>query len=480
MTKKKVLMEKLLISIINGMYRDGDKLPSLRKFANLNDASLYTTLNVYNELTSFGVIESRPKKGYFVAKSDYETLYNLSRSLIGFLPAQQMIRYHYDKRDLEAFAYDQYIDRVNCAPTESCFQLSWSGISDEYFSGVTFGSIQSPERLKEIQDLLASRIALWMLSCGCHFMTKHITVTNSAAEALMFAIRACHHTSMQDDYVLGIESPGSMLFAYCARILAIDYREIRSDPSSGLCAEDLACQIESGTKFSAILLSSCNADPTGAVMPECNKKRLVELCQKHQIPLIEYDEYGHFCFSRHRHPPIKVLDHEMVIYVSDFSKVFGDSFPFGFVESGQYTKMLRFQKSLSGSRVPMNMQVALSELLDTENIAGSIEKSRERIDRTVKMFMEIVRGIVPGAVRIWSSQGSPFLWVELPGGVKSMREFLSLALSQNVLIAPGQLFTTLPEYGRCFRVNCCTSKKSRQIAAGAKALGNVIAAFLES
>lgn len=469
----------MLITIINGMYKVGDKLPSLRKFANANDASLYTTLNVYNELASLGVIESRPKMGYFVSKLNYETLYDLSRSLIGFLPAQQMIRYNYDKSDFESYAYDQYVDRMNCVPTESCFQLSWSSVCDEYFSGVTNGGVQAPERLKEIEDLVTSRIALWMLSCGCHFLTKHITVTNCAAEALMYAIKACHNTEMPDYYILGIESPGSLLFAYCARFLSIKYKEIRSDPVTGLCVEDFARQIDSGTKFSAILLSSCNADPTGAVMPESSKKRLVELCQKNQIPIIEYDEFGHFCNSRNQHPPIKVLDHELVIYVSDLSKVFGSGMPLGFIESGQYTKMLLFLKTFSGSRVPTNMQQDLSELLNTDNIARHIEKCRNRIDRTVKMFLEIVRGIVPETVRIWSSQGSPFLWFELPESSKSMREFMNLALSRDVLFAPAQIFSTMPEYGRCFRANCCTSKKTKQIAAGAKALGHVIAEFLE-
>lgn len=481
MTKKKKIMEILMISIINGMYKVGDKLPSLRKFANANDVSLYTTLNVYNDLTSLGMIENRPKIGYFVAKSDYETLYNLSRTVIGFLPVQHMIKYDYDRSDFESFVYDQYVDKVNYIPNESCFQLSWNEVSDEYFASGTYGNIQvaAPERFKGAENLLASQIALWMLSYGCHFLTRHISVINSTAEALMFAIRACHNMSKPDDKILGIESPGSILFTYCARILSIEYREIRSDPSTGLCVEELSRAIDSGTNFSAILLSSCNTDPTSSVMPESSKKYLVELCKKNQIPIIEYDGYGHFSFLRHQHPPIKVLDHELVIYVSDFSKIFGPGFPMGFIESGQYTKMLTFQKSLSGSRVPANQQFELSELLHTENIANYIEKTRNKIDGTVKMFIEIVRGLVPGAIRIWSSQGSPYLWFELPEGSKSMREFMNLTLSRNVLIAPGQLFSTLPEFSRCFRVNCCTSKKSGQIAAGANALGNVIATFVE-
>ena len=476
-TKKKNLMGKLLISIINGMYKEGDKLPSLRKYAKANDASLYTTLNVYNELAALGVIESRPKMGYFVAKSDYETLYSLGRSIIGFSPTQQTVRFHYDKSDFDSFAFDQYVDKLLLTPAESCHQLSWSCVGDEYFGGAA-GGFHAPERLKEVEDIVTSRIALWMLGYGCHFLTRHITVTNNAVEALTLAIRACHNTEAPDDYVLAIESPGSKLFGYCARFLSIKYKEIRSDPDTGLCVDDLARHIDAGTKFSAVVLSTCNADPTGAVMPEQSKKRLVELCRKNGIAIVEYDEYGHFCLTRRQHPPLKVLDHELVVYVCDLGKIFGLNLPLAFVESGQYTKMLRFLKNFSGIRVPMDMQRQLAALLDTDTLAGHIEKCRERIDHTAKMFTEIVRGIVPESVRIRRAQGSPFLWIELPEGGKSMRAFLELALSRNVYVAPSPIFSSLPEYGRCFRVNCCATKKPKQIAAGAKALGQVIAEFV--
>jgi DNA-binding transcriptional MocR family regulator len=215
-------------------------------------------------------------------------------------------------------------------------------------------------------------------------------------------------------------------------------------------------------------------------MPEPNKKRLVELCRKHGVPIIEFDEYGHFCAERQQHPPVKVLDHEMVIYVCDFGKIFGSGLPLAFIESGQYTKMLLFLKAISGISVPLSLLQTLSGLLDAEYLAGHIEKCRERIDRTAKVFTELVRGAVPESVSIRRSQGSPFLWFELPGGEKSMYEFLNLALSRNVYIAPGRVFTTLPEFQRCFRVNCCTSKKPKQIAAGAKALGEVVAEFAGS
>ena len=263
------------------------------------------------------------------------------------------------------------------------------------------------------------RIALWMLGYGCHFLTKHITIANSAAEALMFAMRACHNSEAPEDYVLGIESPGSLLFGYCARLLGMNYIEIPSDPVTGLCVDDLARYVENGTKFSAIVLSSCNADPTGAVMPEPNKKRLVELCRKHGVPIIEFDEYGHFCAERQQHPPVKVLDHEMVIYVCDFSRIFGSSLPLAFIESGQYTKMLLFLKAISGISVPLSLLQTLSGLLDAEYLAGHIEKCRERIDRTAKVFTELVRGAVPESVSIRRSQGA--LWIELPGGKKHAR-----------------------------------------------------------
>ena len=56
--------------IKNGTLTRGTRLPSSRKFAEYLDVSRNTIDLAYSQLLSEGYVESKPKKGYFVADVD--------------------------------------------------------------------------------------------------------------------------------------------------------------------------------------------------------------------------------------------------------------------------------------------------------------------------------------------------------------------------------------------------------------------------
>ena len=56
--------------ILSGSIKTGEKLPSLRKLAKLNDISITTAEQAYNQLLTEGYITSRPQSGYYVSKID--------------------------------------------------------------------------------------------------------------------------------------------------------------------------------------------------------------------------------------------------------------------------------------------------------------------------------------------------------------------------------------------------------------------------
>ncbi len=59
----------LELQIRNEVLAIGDKLPSLRDFCKIHGTSQTTAIKVYYELESKGLIETRPKSGYFVSGS---------------------------------------------------------------------------------------------------------------------------------------------------------------------------------------------------------------------------------------------------------------------------------------------------------------------------------------------------------------------------------------------------------------------------
>ncbi|OBA05213.1 hypothetical protein A9P44_15585 [Paenibacillus polymyxa] len=68
--KKQFIMNSIRSDIINGLYKPGQKLPSIRKQSQEFDCSLNTIIRVYQELEQEYLIYSRPKSGYFVVAQE--------------------------------------------------------------------------------------------------------------------------------------------------------------------------------------------------------------------------------------------------------------------------------------------------------------------------------------------------------------------------------------------------------------------------
>ena len=60
------LVSELELNIKNGTYRMGEKLPSIRKLHKKMNVSISTVYKAYIELETMGLVDARPKSGYFV------------------------------------------------------------------------------------------------------------------------------------------------------------------------------------------------------------------------------------------------------------------------------------------------------------------------------------------------------------------------------------------------------------------------------
>ena len=53
-------------NILNGTYKPGERLLSIRKLHKQSNLSISTVYRAYMELETMGLIEARPKSGYYV------------------------------------------------------------------------------------------------------------------------------------------------------------------------------------------------------------------------------------------------------------------------------------------------------------------------------------------------------------------------------------------------------------------------------
>ncbi|MDR3278506.1 MAG: PLP-dependent aminotransferase family protein [Oscillospiraceae bacterium] len=480
MTKKKNVQRMLIGYIKSGILNVGDKLSSLRELTMEMGISVSTALDAYNDLVSYGVLESRPKNGYFVLSDDGALLNRVMKQLaLTEFPKHLAV----DDSEQERIILKYTEDSMHPF-SKTCVQLMSEAVNEQFFvndamaklymkasrNALPHAGSHSPA---EKDSAISLAIAKWMTPLGTILQRKMIAITNNVSEALILAIRTC----ISDGGLIAVESPGDTNFYRAIRFLSMKYVEIRSDPDTGLCIDELESHILRGVKLSCLLVSVNHANPTGAVMPEENRRRLIDLCAAGGIPIIENDTLGRLSFSPTALRPLKTMDHSNVIFLSDLSKILGEDFNLGFIEAGKHADKLKFIKSISGITVPVATENSVAQFMSSTGFEIHIAQLRWRMKISVEQFYAVLRERCPPSLIVSKPRGGPYLWCELPEG-KNMRELADVAAEYNLLLAPGRVFSSMENADRCFRVNCCTVWERENILGAAETLSEALIRYL--
>lgn len=118
-------------------------------------------------------------------------------------------------------------------------------------------------------------------------------------------------------------------------------------------------QVQGARRIAACLLVSNFNNPLGSLVPDHEKKRLVELMASRQVAVIEDDIYGHLHFGPDRPWPLKSFDTSgNVMHCASLSKTLSPSLRLGYVAAGRFQAEIQMQKILtSGATSPVTQTV---------------------------------------------------------------------------------------------------------------------------
>jgi DNA-binding transcriptional MocR family regulator len=110
--------------------------------------------------------------------------------------------------------------------------------------------------------------------------------------------------------------------------------EISSDPVNGADLDSFEKAIKNFPIKACVFIPNYN-NPMGSCMPDDQKKRLVNIITKHNIPLIEDDIYGELYFGKNRPRTCKYYDTKgLVMHCSSLSKSLTPGYRIGWAIPG--------------------------------------------------------------------------------------------------------------------------------------------------
>jgi DNA-binding transcriptional MocR family regulator len=221
-----------------------------------------------------------------------------------------------------------------------------------------------------------------------------------------------------------------------------------------------------------LVVSNFN-NPLGSCMPDENKKRMVEMLAKKEIPLIEDDIYGEMYFGKTRPKTCKSFDKKgLVLHCSSFSKSLTPGHRIGWTIPGRFKDQVIKLKRMHTVATNTLSQSAIALFLSNGRYELHLRHLRKALHTQSLRYVQAVSEYFPDDTRMTRPQGGFVLWIEMNKKINAYK-LHKRALKHNIGIAPGQIFSSRAQFENCFRLSY-GEPWSHRIDEGIKTLGKLI------
>lgn len=460
------LAGKIAQNIFDGVLKTGDKLPSVRTLSKEQGISLSTAFKTYVELEIKGLIEARPKSGYYVRFT------NRKNRSVSTIPSIEKEPLDVNVDEMLAMVYSSInktgVSQLSMAapalsllPESKLNKTMAEAIRENPHSCINYEQIQGNLRLRQ-------QIAKNAFSWGGTLKADDIISTQGCMEAMVFCLKAV----AEPGDTIAIESPTYFGIFNVMKSQGLKVLEIPTDPETGISIEYLAQAIEK-VNIKACLFTPNFTNPLGCVMPDERKKQLVTLLAEKEIPLIEDDIYGDLFFGKARPRTCKSFDEKgLVLLCSSVSKSLAPGYRVGWCIPGKYFDKVMNIKLMHTISSATPTQAAIGLFFETGRFDLHMRNLRKALHTQCLRYLQAIFEHFPEDIKVNQPAGGYVLWVELGKNVNAFEIFRS-ALKYQIGIYPGHVFSTDARFTNYIRISF-GHPFSDQIEQAIIVLGNLI------
>jgi DNA-binding transcriptional MocR family regulator len=414
--------------------------------------SLSTALQACRSLEDEGLLEARPRSGYFVR-----------------MPRRAAIPPANEPDTVRALDAAQYVgvhDRVSAFVAQSerhvvKFDFAAAYASPEAYPAEALknAAIRALRHRPELlvkpvaspgDPLLRAVLARRALEAGMSLTTDEIMVTHGCIEALNVALRAV----AQPGDTIAVESPTYYGLLQVLESLGLRALEIPTSPHTGMSIEALELALQTHERVAAVALVPNFQNPLGCVMPDDHKQRLVELCERFEVPVIEDDTYSALTSDDVPLKAVKAWDRSGgVIHCASLRKILAPGMRLGWISGGRWharIQMIKYAQSRANEALP---QLIAAEFIGSSAFDRHLARLRRQLKTQREQVSESIAACFPEGTRLSVPDGSLLLWVEMPKP-RSAQAVFETALAQGIRVVPGSLFSNSSRFDHFMRISC--------------------------
>ncbi|WP_420571570.1 PLP-dependent aminotransferase family protein [Kordia sp.] len=422
--------------ILNGVLAFGDKLPSVRIFSKQHNVSASTIFQAYYSLEAKGLIEARPKSGYYVMYQPKKYTPTFTDTEVEIVPKiQELTTDAMISHLVDLLSADNFLHLSTARPDLSLLPtatLQKSIKSALTALGADILNYDHPTGNVNLRQLIAGQ----QVKLGKAYTSKDIVITAGCTEALTLCLQA---VTQKGDVVIS-DSLTYYGIHQIIKNLGLKVIPVPIHTTKGLDLNFFKRSLEEFPVKACLLTTNFN-NPTGMSLSTTQKKQLVNLISKHQIPLIEDDVYGELYFGKHRPSTCKQFDTEgLVMYCSSFSKTLAPGYRIGYTIPGKFTETVTRLKRIHSLGSSTLSQQALLHFFSKGRYPYHLKKLRHTLHSNMLAYCKLIYDFFPKETYVVPPTGGYILWVAFPKDFDSITLF-EAAKEQLLIIAPGQIFS---------------------------------------
>ncbi len=434
----------------------GARLPSVRAFAKAMHVSASTVVEAYERLAAEGLIRSRLGSGFYVSSP----LAPLSLSEIGPKLDRAVDPFWVSRQALQ----DGDILKPGCGwlPSswmpETAIRRALRSLSRG--EGRNLSDYGTPLGSPQLRQLLSRRMGERGISAG----PDQIILSDSGTQAIDLL---CRFLIEPGDAVL-VDDPcyfnfHALLRAHRAKIIGVPMTQVGPDIEAfGRALEEHRPRL--------YITNSGIHNPTGATLSPVVAHRLLKLADRAGLTIIEDDIFADL--EHEPAPRLAAFDGlDRVVHIGSFSKTLSASVRCGFIAAKPewIEGLVDLQIATNFGTGRLSSELVLTLLTDG-SYRKHLEELRVRLSRTMEATtMRLASlGITP-----WlQPRAGMFLWCRLPDGIEAA-DVARACLADNIVLAPGNVFSQSEKAGGFLRFNVAQSQDPRIFQSLERALGRL-------
>ncbi|MDO6673155.1 PLP-dependent aminotransferase family protein [Cobetia amphilecti] len=432
MARYRQLAEKCIQDIQAGKLTSGDRILSLRQFAQQHGISVSTAVSCYAELESQGWLMARPQAGFFIAEPSHVIPAPNWPTFQSRVTSPTTLRSRSDELNGPLGTAHLALDKTARQALDRSLRRAMKRAAHTL---TQYPVVQG-------EPPLLSALANHFTQGGFALKGEELVITHGCMDAVKTALEVC--TRPGD--TVAVSSPCYNGLLDLLSQLSLDVVEIPSC-TEGIDLDQFEQHLESG-QLQAGLFCTTHMNPQGITLTPAQKKRLARLANHYRVPVIEDDVYLEL--THHTPAPLPTAYHDeggFVLWCGSVSKTLSPSYRLGWCRPGRF-----FQAYLKRALgVPTLIQCSVADFIDSGAYASHLKRTRHQLRQHKAHYLNVLSEHLPVGSRVTQPDGGLVLWIEVPG--LDAKALGKAAEQVRLDIRIGPWFTESSRYRNCLRLN---------------------------